>query len=78
VQAFRAVLLGGGDRRSLRSGRGARVAAERWLDPANQDVPSLQGLLQPYPADTLFARQMSTLVNNHRHDDQRCIHDVGA
>jgi hypothetical protein len=39
-------------------------AYEPWLDPANQDVASLQGLLQPYPAETLFARTVSTFVKS--------------
>jgi len=45
-----------------------------WLDPANQDAASLQDLLRPYPAaEGLFARQVSTLVNNARHDGSQCV-----
>jgi putative SOS response-associated peptidase YedK len=53
-------------------------AYDRWLDPANQDTASLQDLLRPYPAEVLFARQVSTLVNKLQNDDPRCIEGVDA
>jgi putative SOS response-associated peptidase YedK len=54
------------------------AAYGRWLDPDNQDVAALQALLRPYSAQGWFARPVSTLVNNPRNDDPRCIQGVGA
>jgi putative SOS response-associated peptidase YedK len=54
------------------------AAYGRWLDPGNQDVASLQELLRPYPARGWFARPVSTLVNNPRHDDPRCVQGVDS
>jgi putative SOS response-associated peptidase YedK len=45
---------------------------ERWLDPANQNVGSLQDLLRPYPADLMKAVPVSTYVNDTKHTGERC------
>jgi putative SOS response-associated peptidase YedK len=48
-------------------------AYAEWLDPANQDPASVQGLLLPYLADRMRSYPVSTWVNNPRHDDARCV-----
>ncbi len=48
-------------------------AYKRWLDVTNQDVASLHDLLRPYPAEALYARPVSVLVNNPRNDAPRCL-----
>jgi putative SOS response-associated peptidase YedK len=48
-------------------------AYAEWLDPANQDAASVQGLLLPYPADSMRSYAVSTWINNPRHDDARCV-----
>jgi putative SOS response-associated peptidase YedK len=35
---------------------------DRWLDPKNEDVDALQGLLRPYPAEEMTAFPISTLA----------------
>jgi putative SOS response-associated peptidase YedK len=47
-----------------------------WLDPANQDAASLQDLLRPFPADLLFARRVSTYVNNVKNQGPQCVEPV--
>ena len=49
-----------------------------WLNPKNAKVDELARLLVPYPADELKAHPVSTLVNNPRIDDPRCIKSVTA
>ena len=44
-----------------------------WLDPAVDDSNRLTDLLQPYPADAMTARPVSSLVNNARNDFPECI-----
>ncbi len=41
----------------------------RWLDPTNQDVDALKGLLRSYPPERLQAWPVSRRVNNPRNDD---------
>lgn len=41
---------------------------EAWLDPANDDLASLQGLLRPAPDDLLVLEPVSSAVNNVRND----------
>ena len=48
-------------------------AIDAWLDPANQDVATVQSLLLTYPAYRMRSYPVSTWVNNPRHDDPRCI-----
>ncbi len=45
----------------------------RWLDPKNEDVAALQGLLRPYAAEETTAFPISTLVNSPRNDQPECI-----
>jgi putative SOS response-associated peptidase YedK len=44
-----------------------------WLDPARREPADLQELLQPYPADRLFAEPVSTRVNRPENDDATCL-----
>jgi putative SOS response-associated peptidase YedK len=46
---------------------------ERWLDPGNQNVASLQDLLRPSPAERLEVRPVSTRVNNPKNEGAECI-----
>ena len=39
---------------------------DRWLDPMNQEVESLQPLLVPFPADEMQAERVSDIINNVR------------
>jgi putative SOS response-associated peptidase YedK len=48
---------------------------DAWLDTANQDVLDL---LQPYPADALFARPISTFVNKVQNQGPGCIEEAVA
>jgi putative SOS response-associated peptidase YedK len=49
---------------------------DAWLDPGNQDAASVQDLLRPYPGDLLFARRVSTYVNNVKNQGPQCIEPV--
>ena len=44
-----------------------------WLNPEVQDVPELEKLLQPFPADEMTAYPVSTLVNRHKNDVPECV-----
>lgn len=44
-----------------------------WLDPDNVNTEKLQELLAPYSSDKLEAFPVSTLVNNPRFDNPRCL-----
>jgi hypothetical protein len=44
-----------------------------WLDPAVQDAKRLEPLLVPYTGEGMEAYPVSTLVNNPKADDPRCI-----
>jgi putative SOS response-associated peptidase YedK len=44
-----------------------------WLDPANQIGDSLQYLFEPYPADEMTVRPVSTFVNNARNEGPECL-----
>jgi putative SOS response-associated peptidase YedK len=44
-----------------------------WLDPSVQNLETLQGLLQPLPAEAMVGYAVSTLVNNHKHNTPECI-----
>jgi len=48
---------------------------ERWLDP---DAPAeeLEALLDPYPAEPMAVREVSTRVNSPRNDDPACLEPV--
>ncbi|GIW94550.1 MAG: DUF159 family protein [Pirellulaceae bacterium] len=49
---------------------------QRWLDPANHDVSSLQQLLVPNEQQPLRADPVSTYVNQVRNEGPRCIEAV--
>ena len=44
-----------------------------WLDRTVSDVPTVQALLTPYPADEMIAYPVSTRVNNPAHDTPECV-----
>lgn len=46
---------------------------DRWLTTDSRDVAHLRDLLRPYPADSMAAYPVSTLVNNGRHEAPGCI-----
>jgi putative SOS response-associated peptidase YedK len=46
---------------------------DAWLDPANQDGESLRYLFEPFPAERMSARPVSTFVNNARHEGPECV-----
>ena len=48
-----------------------------WLDPEVQDPGLLGPLLKPYPGDETEVYPVSTLVNNPRHEDPRCVEPRG-
>ena len=41
---------------------------DRWLDPLNQEVTTLQPLLVPFPADAMRAERVSDAINNAKND----------
>ena len=49
---------------------------DQWLDPKNEDVDELAKLLVPYAEKEMAAYPVSTLVNNPKFDDPRCIEPV--
>ncbi len=51
----------------------AADAYARWLDPRLTQAEALLPLLAPFPADAMTAYPVSTLVNNARVDEPRCI-----
>jgi putative SOS response-associated peptidase YedK len=50
----------------------------QWLDPQFQDNRKLEELLRPYPAGEMKAHPVSTLVNNPKIEDPRCIEPVAS
>jgi putative SOS response-associated peptidase YedK len=50
-----------------------REQFDAWLDPARREAGDLEELLQPYPADRLFAEPVSTRVNRPENDDALCL-----
>jgi putative SOS response-associated peptidase YedK len=48
-----------------------------WLDPLQTDAAKVQPLLRPYPPDHMIAYPVSSLVNNARNDDPRCLEPQG-
>lgn len=41
---------------------------DRWLDPQNHEIDSLQPLLVPYPAEEMRAERVSEVINNVRNN----------
>ncbi len=51
--------------------------AERiWLDPEQQDARVLTGVLTPFPAGSMDAYQVSSVVNSARNETPQCVHPV--
>ncbi|MGE3803253.1 MAG: SOS response-associated peptidase [Gemmataceae bacterium] len=48
---------------------------EAWLNPAAKP-PALQELLRPYSKNDLTAHPVSTLVNNARNENPRCVEEL--
>jgi putative SOS response-associated peptidase YedK len=44
-----------------------------WLDPDVQDAKRLETLLVPYTSEAMAAYRVSTLVNNPKADEPKCI-----
>jgi putative SOS response-associated peptidase YedK len=44
-----------------------------WLNPDVQDAKRLEPLLVPYTGEAMAAYPVSTLVNNPKADDAKCI-----
>lgn len=53
-----------------------RKAFDLWLDPAVQAPGRLLPLPRPYPAESMPARGVSTVVNSSRNDSPECIAPV--
>jgi len=51
---------------------------EMWLNPKNEDIDELSKILLPYPDAEMTTHPVSTLVNNPKFDDPRCIEPVTA
>ncbi len=49
---------------------------QQWLDSKFQDTEALARLLVPYPAEEMTAHAVSTMVNNPKFEDPRCIEPV--
>jgi len=48
-------------------------AEDRWLDPGEHDYKQLQSFLKLYPSEEMDAYDVTTMVNNTRHDALDCI-----
>ena len=46
---------------------------QQWLDPKFQDTEALTHLLVPYRVEEMKAHPVSTMVNNPKFEDSRCI-----
>ena len=51
---------------------------ETWLDPMNEDVPTLKALLQPYTSARMSEHAVSTIVNSPANDSPSCIEPLPA
>jgi putative SOS response-associated peptidase YedK len=49
---------------------------EAWLDPKNEKLEALNGLLMPFPAEEMRAYPISTRVNNTRNDGPELVEPV--
>jgi putative SOS response-associated peptidase YedK len=48
----------------------------RWLDTSKNDAESVRGLMVPSSPDRLVATEVSTLVNDPRNEDPRCVEAI--
>ena len=53
-------------------------AYAEWLDPAPQKPETLQHLLVPYPAESMTAHPVSTLVNSPSNDRPELLAPIPA
>lgn len=51
-------------------------AYDAWLDPANQDIRGLKGLLRPFPGDEMDMYPVSRYVNKPQNKDRECVQPV--
>ena len=51
---------------------------DRWLDPQLPNLDPLRELLRPFDSLAMRADPVSTLVNNPRNDDPRCVEVAGT
>jgi len=49
---------------------------DQWLDPKNEDVEGLAKLLTQFPHEKMNAFPVSTMLNNPKFEDPRCIEPV--
>ncbi len=47
-----------------------------WLDPQVQSPVLLQDLLSPYPSEDMKSYEVSSFVNNPKHNSHQCIEAV--
>jgi len=47
--------------------------AKRWLAPGSLSVDEVNSLTEPFPADEMEARPISSLINNTRNDIPECL-----
>ena len=47
-----------------------------WLNPMNEDLPILAGLLKPYPENEMEAYPVSKIVNSPENDREECIKPI--
>ena len=45
----------------------------RWIDPTPMEQPEFREITQPYPADLMRAHEVSTFVNNVKHEGEECL-----
>ncbi|AFH63679.1 SOS response-associated peptidase [Paenibacillus caseinilyticus] len=55
-----------------------REAERLWLDPGVEDPGHLQGLLQPYPAEEMYAYEVSPLIGNVRNDSAELLEELNS
>ncbi len=46
---------------------------QAWLDPSNERVETLAGLLVPFPAEDMHTYAINTRVNNARNDGPELV-----
>ncbi|MDP3919467.1 MAG: SOS response-associated peptidase [Candidatus Omnitrophota bacterium] len=49
---------------------------DAWLEPANHDARTLNGLLRPYPASEMEAYEVTTFVNSPANDAAECLSGI--
>jgi putative SOS response-associated peptidase YedK len=49
-----------------------------WLDPAHQNIDQVAKLLVPFPAEQMTTHPVSTLINNPKVEDARCVQPLSV